>query len=117
MIGRGFQHREGTQDVALERLGRAAFKQRQLLERRGVEHDARTEPLEYLPDPVPVADVGQDRLLRIEQGKPVRRQLDRVQGRLVAVQHDQLSGPEPVQLAAQLGADGAARAGHQDTGR
>src|SRR5260370_32839908 len=73
MIGRGFQHREGTQDVALERLGRAAFKQRQLLERRGVEHDAWSEPLDYLPIPVPVAHVCHDRLLPIVTGTPVRR--------------------------------------------
>ena len=44
----------------------------------------------------------------------MQHELDRVQGRLVAVQHDQLRGPELVQLAAELGADGAARAGHQD---
>ena len=44
----------------------------------------------------------------------MQHELDRMQGRLVAVQHDQLRGPELVQLAAELGADGAARAGHQD---
>ena len=114
MIGRGFQDRERAQDVALERLGRAAFQQRQVLERRGMEHDVGPEPLEDLPDPARVADVGQHGLLGIEQGPPVQRELDRVQGRLVAVQHDQLRGPELVQLAAELGADGAARAGHQD---
>ena len=34
MIGRGFRDREGPLDVALECLSRAAFKQRQVLERR-----------------------------------------------------------------------------------
>ena len=41
------------------------------------------------------------------------RELQRVQGRLVAVEHHQLGGLVAVDLAAQLGADRAAGAGHE----
>ena len=46
---------------------------------------------------------------------PAQRELHRVQGRLVPVQHDQLGRPEPVQLAAELGADGSPGAGYQQS--
>ncbi len=85
-----------------------------MLERGGVKDDLRPELLEDLPDPACIADVGQRRLVGVKQGPAVQCQLDRVQGGFVAVQHDQLSRPELVQLTAELGADGPASAGHQN---
>ncbi len=76
--------------------------------------DLRPELLEQLPDPACVADVGQRRLVRVEQCPAVQCQLDGVQGGFVAIQHDQLSRPELVQLAAEFSADGPASAGDQD---
>jgi hypothetical protein len=55
-----------------------------------------------------------DSTVGVEQGAPVQRELDLVQGRLVAVKHDQLGRHELVQLAAELRADGAARPGDED---
>ena len=60
-----------------------------------------------------VADVAEDDVVGVEQGPPVDRELHGVQRRLVAVEHHQLGGLEAVDLAAQLGADRAAGAGHQ----
>ena len=61
-----------------------------------------------------ITDVAQDHLLGVEQRTTVDRQLDRMEGGLVAVQHHQLGRTVPVDLAAQLRADRAARAGDQD---
>jgi hypothetical protein len=112
--GRCLQHGKGAKHVGLERLGRTPLQQRQVLERRGVKHDLRSELLEYLPDPPFVADVGQRCLVGVKERPAVQRQLDGMQGGLVSIQHDQLGRPEPVQLAAELGADRSARAGNQD---
>jgi len=70
-----------------------------------MEDDLGPALLEHLPDPAGVADVGKHHLVGVEQRPAVQRKLDRVQRRLVAIEHDQLSGPEAAQLAAQLGAD------------
>jgi hypothetical protein len=112
--GRGLQHVKGSPHVGLECLGRISLQQRQMLERGGMEDDLRPELLEDLPDPACIADVGQRRLVGVQQGPAVQGQLDRVQGGFVAIQHYQLGRPELVQLTAELGADGPAGAGHQD---
>ena len=108
------EHVQGAQTLVLHRLARVPLEQRQVLERGGVEDDlgpALGEDLRAMP--LGVADVGEDEVAVVEQGPAVERELDGVQGRLVAVEHDQLAGVEPVDLAAQLGADRAAGAGDQ----
>ena len=90
------------------------LEQRQVLERGGVEHDVRAALLEDLDHAVGVADVGEDRVGRVEQRPTVDRQLHLVERALVAVEHDQLGGREAVELPAQLAADAAAGAGDED---
>ena len=108
------QHRLGADDVGLHRLGGVLLEHRQVLERRRVEDHLGTSRREDLVQSSAVPDVAQDDLVGVEQGPPVDRQLDRVEGRLVAVEHHQLGRFEAVDLAAQLRADRAAGSGHQD---
>ncbi len=85
-----------------------------MFERGGVEDDLRPESLEHLADAVRVPDIGQRRLIGVEESTAVQCELNGVQRGLVVVQHDQFRWVEPVQLPAQLGADGPASAGDQD---
>ena len=85
-----------------------------MLERRRVEDHVGAALGEDRVDRSLVPDVAQHDLVGVEQRPPVDRQLHGVQGRLVAVQHHQLGRPEPVDLAAELGADRATGPGDED---
>ena len=84
-----------------------------MLEGGGVEDDVGAALGEDAPQAGGVADVGQHHVGRVEQGPAVHEKLGAVQRRLVPVEHDQLAGAEAGDLAAQLRADGASRAGDQ----
>ncbi len=86
----------------------------QVLEGGGVEDDLRGEPAEDRADGVLVADVAQHRVVGVEQSVAVEGELRRVQGRLVAVEQDELGRAELADLAGELGADGATSAGDED---
>ena len=110
---RGLQDLVGTDDVGLERLGRVHLEQRQVLERRGVEHHLRPVLVEHLVQALLVADVGDDQVAVVEHAAAVDGELHGVQPGLVAVEHDQPGRVEPGQLAAQFRADRAAGPGDQ----
>ncbi len=82
--------------------------------RGGVEDDVGSHVGEDLVQPLPVADVGDDAVLVVEQPLAPQLQLEAVQVGLVVVEHDQPGGREAEHLAAQLAADRAARPRHQD---
>ncbi len=52
-----------------------------------------------------VADVAEHDVIGVQQRAAMDRELDGVERGLVAVEHHQLGGAEPVDLAAQLGSD------------
>ena len=110
----GLEHVAGAHDVRLDRLAGVLLEHRQVLERRGVEHHVGASRHEHPVQRHGVPDVAQDDAAVVQQRPPRQRQLDRMQGRLVPVEHDQLSGTEPGDLPAQLRADGASGTGHQD---
>ena len=74
---------------------RVHLEQRQVLERGGVEDDLGAVLREDLRQPVGVADVGDHQAPGVEQGPALEAQLQRVEGGLVAVEHDQRVGGEP----------------------
>ena len=86
----GVEDIAGAQDVRLPGLRRVLLQHREVLERRCVEHDVRAAVDEDVPDDHGVADVGEHDVGRVEERVAVDRELDGVQGGLVAVEHDQL---------------------------
>ena len=86
----------------------------QVLERRGVEDDLGPPRREDLRRARPRSRMSHSTTSsESSSARPSQRQLHGVQGGLVAVEHDQLGRAEPVDLAAQLGADRAAGAGDE----
>ena len=67
------------------------LEQRQVLERRSVEDDLGPVLGEDLAIRARVADVGDDQVADRRAAPALERQLHRVQGRLVAVEHDAAS--------------------------
>ena len=113
-VGGGGQQLGGEPHVALDRLAGEALQQGQVLEGGGVE-DHVGPPLPQEPlHPVPVAEVEEDQVGRVEQRPSLDRELDGVEGRFVAVHHDEVGRVEAGDLPAQLRADRAAGAGDQD---
>ena len=110
----GLEHVQGAEDVGLDGLGGVLLEHRQVLERGGVEDHLGAAVGEDAGDGPGVADVAEDDVVGVEQRPAVDRELDGVQRGLVAVEHHQLGRLEAVDLAAELGADGAAGAGDQD---
>ena len=89
------------------------FHQRHVLVRGGVEDRVGPVLLEDLPQPLPVAHVGDDRN-RGDVGKPLGQLGQDVEDRVLAVpQQDDLGRLQPGELAAELAADRAAGAGDQ----
>src|SRR5689334_8164414 len=74
----------------------------------------RTTLREKVIDELGVPDVAQHDVVRIEHCPAVDRQLYRVEGGLVAIQHDQLVRLEVRHLPTDLGSDRSARSCHQD---
>ncbi len=105
-------------DVGLDGLGGMEFEQREVLERRGVEHHVGAVPREHLLHAFAIAYVGDDEVLRVEKGAAFDGHLNGVQGRFVPVDHDEGLGAEPVELAAEFGPDRSAGTGdeHPPTG-
>ncbi len=68
---------------------------------------------EHPAHPIAVPDVGHHQVPAVEHGPALDRELHGVQRGLVALDHDQAGGGEPVQLAAELGADRAAGPGDE----
>ena len=99
--------------VGLPPLLWSGLEQRQVLERRCVEHDVGSDLLEQLEQPLAIADVAEQQVVAVEQRSPVNRQLDRVQTALVTVELEQRLGPESGQLSAQFAADRTSGAGDQ----
>jgi hypothetical protein len=81
--------------------------------RGGVEHHLRAPRPEDRLNRRRVTQVGQDHRRAVEQRAVVERQLQGVQGRLVAVEQHQLGGGVPMNLPAELRPDRAAGAGDQ----
>ena len=103
----------GADDVGLHGLGGVLLEHRQVLERGRVEDDVGSA---FEEDPLErgqVADVAEHHVVGVQKRTSAQRELDGVQGGLVAVEHHQLGGGEPVDLAAQLGPDRAAGAGDE----
>jgi hypothetical protein len=103
----------GADHVGLPALVRVRLEQRQVLERRRVEHHVGAVLLEQLEHAVAVADVGEQQIVAVEQRPAVDRQLHGVQAALVAVELEERRGLEAGELAAQLAADRAARTGDE----
>ena len=107
------QHVEGADGVGLPAFEGILLEHRQVLQRGGVEHHVGTVVGEDLVEGLDVTDVAQHHVGGVQEALVVDGQLGSVQAGLVAVQHDQFLRPEPVELAGQLGADGAAGPGDE----
>ena len=86
-----------------------------MLERCGVEDHVRAVLCKHRGQGLDVADVADHRVATVEHGATHQGELDLVEARLVAVQHDERAGLEAVDLAAELRADRATRSGDEDT--
>ena len=111
---RAERHVQRAAHVVLHGLGGAVLHQRHVLVRRRVEHHVRPILREHRLQPLPVAD-GADQHLGVQRAAVLLAQLvEQLVGVvLVDVEYDQPLRGEARDLAAQLGADGAAAARHQ----
>ena len=100
--------------VVANRLQRVGLHQRHVLVGGGVEDDARLEALHRLQHPVRLLAVGEHRLDAREVPLLDQLAVDLEEVVLGVVEHHQQPRADPGDLAAQLGADRAAGAGHED---
>jgi hypothetical protein len=101
-------------DVVSHRLERVRLHERDVLVGGRVEDDIGAVAVEEPPDLHPVLDVGEHGYGRREAPLVLQLALDRHERVLGVLHEDDLRGAERGDLAAELGADRAARAGHED---
>ncbi len=100
--------------VVAHRLERIGLHQRDVLVRGRMEHDSRPVLLEHLAHLGPVARVREHGRSRMELALVDELALDLEQARLAVVHENEPRGAHARDLAAELGADGAACAGHEN---
>jgi hypothetical protein len=69
-----------------------ALQQREVFQRRGVEHHFGTVVGKYPLHPPAITNVTENDVVGVEHGLPVDRELHGVQGRFIAIEHDEVLG-------------------------